>query len=83
MWGNLLQTFGCLLQLLKLIKYNKNISEGDPCKISVVIFGCIALGGQERLIFSGLCDKIIFEGKALNHWNFITRGGLLQAKAIH
>ena len=31
MWGNPLQNFGCLLQLVKLIKYKK-ISVGEPLK---------------------------------------------------
>ena len=37
-WLNPLQNYGCLLQLVKLIKYSKERSEGTPCKNSVVIF---------------------------------------------
>ena len=31
-WGKPLQNFGCLLQLVKLIKYKKYLSEGTPWK---------------------------------------------------
>ena len=44
-WGKSLQIFGCSLQLVKLIKYKKDLSRGTPCKIPVVIFSCIALVG--------------------------------------
>ena len=41
-WGNPLKTFVCLLKLVKLIKYKKELSGGNPCKIPVVIFSCTA-----------------------------------------
>ena len=41
-WGNPLQNFGCSIQLVKMIKYEKELSEVTPCKIPVVVFSWIA-----------------------------------------
>ena len=53
MWGNPLQNFGCLLQLVKLIKYKKELSGGTPCRIMVVIFSCAAFVGFPKEAKSG------------------------------
>ena len=45
MWGNHLQSFGYLLQLVKLIKYKKELSEVTLCKITVVSFSCTTFVG--------------------------------------
>ena len=47
-WGKPLQNSGCSLKLVKLIKYTKNLGEGTPCKILVVIFSCAAFVGLPK-----------------------------------